>query len=122
MLYIIVTILGVVISAVANAVADRLENAPAFNASIFYKLNQKFWLKEVSWEYARKIFGYKIDAWHLVESLQVVILILLAVLAITLRNRLPAITGWWLFGWFCALGALYNAAFNLFYNKLLKHK
>ena len=121
MLWLVTVILCVILSAFFNAIADRLENAPAFNTSVFYKKNPKFWLKETSWQYAKKIFAYKIDAWHLVESAQVVLFILAALLFYFLKPI--TVTGnWWKLALFCGLGLVYNFTFNYCYNKLLKRK
>jgi len=121
MLFIVLITLYIILSAIANAIADRLENLVAFNGSIFYNRDPKFWCKEVSWQYAKKIFSYKIDAWHLAESFQVLILLLALALCFS-EMRTPYIHGWWLIAHFCALGALYNVTFNIFYNGILKRK
>lgn len=121
MLFITLITLYIILSAIANAIADRLENVVAFNDSIFYNRDPKFWCKEISWQYAKKIFSYKIDAWHLAESFQVVILLLALILCFS-NMQAPNLHGWWLAGLFCFLGILYNVTFNIFYNRILKRK
>jgi hypothetical protein len=121
-MFIILITMYIILSAIANAIADRLENLVAFNDSVFYKRDPKFWCKEISWQYARKIFSYKIDAWHLAESFQVLIL-LVALLMPLLRLKLPGIHGLRdLLLLYMALGAIYNIIFLIFYNRILKRK
>lgn len=113
-------------SAAANAVADTLENKVAFEASIFSHKDPKFWCKEVSWIYAKRIFGYKIDMWHLVESLQVLILIAIPGIALIAAIRFiylnqggySIISGLGTFILSCLLGGLYNVVFNFTYKRL----
>lgn len=103
----------VLLAALFNAVMDATENAPNFNESIFKRLSQKFWLKEVSWKAAKKIFGYKLDAWHLAKSC----MILCFVAAIlTFENKHQ----WWVY--LMSFAAIWNLGFDLFYHWLLKVK
>jgi hypothetical protein len=115
--YIIVCVLIVVLSAAANGVADRLENEVAYNSSIFATWNRRFWLKSVSWVYAKKIFTYKIDGWHLVESFQVLLLLIALILpwVMPLERKGPI---WAVIVLYCTLGVLYNITFNWVYKKL----
>lgn len=99
------------LAAAFNAIMDRTENAPAFNQSIFKNLDQTFWLKEVSWKYAKKIFSWKFDAWHLAKS-SMIICFIGAVLVFHLKHQA------WVH--FISMGIIWNASFNLFYNKILK--
>lgn len=39
-----------------------------FGDSVFRKLNPEFWNPAVSHHACKKIFGYKVDAWHLCQS------------------------------------------------------
>jgi len=105
-----ITILFIAIAAACNAVMDRTENAPAFNKSVFNHFDVKFWLKEVSWQYASKIFGYKVDAWHLAKSFMIIFLLM----AVGLYS--PILGG--VFD-FLLFGIVWNLTFNLFYNKIL---
>lgn len=103
--------LAVVIAAIFNAAMDRLENAPAFNKSIFSHLDKRFWLKEVSWQYAKKIFGWKTDAWHICKTAMVISVIFGIVIA--------DFTHWI---HFFGLGATWNIVFVFFYHKALYRK
>ena len=96
-------------AAILNAVMDRTENSVAFNRSIFNHLDPKFWSKEVSWQYAKKVFGWKADCWHIAKSLMVIFLCL----SLFIENKLQ----WWEFPIF---GTLWNVTFNTFYNHILK--
>jgi len=66
-LYIVILIIT---SAFLNAVMDLLENEN-FSSSKFSKLNPRFWYKRESWKYAKKIFGWKFDGWHIAKSLMI---------------------------------------------------
>ena len=105
-----ITLLFIAIAAACNAVMDRTENAPAFNKSVFNHFDVKFWLKEVSWQYATKIFGWKFDAWHVAKSLMLSFTLLAACL------YSPILGG--VFD-FLLFGIVWNLTFNLFYNRLL---
>lgn len=97
------------LAAVFNAVMDLTESE-RFYVSVFRNLNERFWYKRVSWKYAKKIFGWKFDAWHVAKSL----MIICASLAIVLYKPV--------FPWyidFVLAGVLWNGTFNLFYNKIL---
>lgn len=61
------------LAALLDAFIDTLEEGH-FTTSIFSKLNQKFWYKEVSWQYARKIGKYPIDAWHMGKSCMIILI------------------------------------------------
>lgn len=97
------------LAAVFNALMDRIENENFFE-SVFKKLDQRFWYKRESWKYAYKIFGYKVDAWHLSKTLMVVF----ACLSIVFYNPFIPIAD------FIVLGVLWNLTFNLFYNRIFK--
>lgn len=64
------TLLYIFLAAGFNAVMDILENEN-FHASVFSKSDQKFWYKRESWKHAKKIFGYKIDGWHISKSIMI---------------------------------------------------
>lgn len=80
-----------------------------FFDSRFRKLNPNFWYQHQSCKVAPKIFGYRIDAWHLLKSLMVTCLIL----AIVLHR--PTLAWYWelLIG-----GAIWNGTFTLFYHRI----
>ena len=105
-----ISLLFIAIAAACNAVMDRTENAPAFNKSVFNHFDVKFWLKEVSWQYAPKFFGWRYDCWHVAKSLMVVF----CVLSIIIYS--PILGG--VFD-FLLFGIVWNLTFNLFYNKIL---
>jgi hypothetical protein len=109
-----------------NAVMDATENEPNFNESIFKNLNRKFWLKTVSWEYAKRIRGYKFDAWHLAKSSMIVMFACVVVSGIffgawVFEHNSPkvivlaVITN-------LAVGFTWVAVFTLFYHKIFKVK
>lgn len=100
----------VILAAILNAVMDRLENETFF-ASVFKNTNEKFWYKRESWKYAKRIFNYKIDGWHLSKSLMIICLCL----AIVFYNPVFGLIDFVLFG------LLWNLTFNLFYNRIIKN-
>jgi hypothetical protein len=54
-----------------DAVMDRTNEEVAFNNSIFRNLNQKWWLRSVSWRYTGflpLLKKYRLDAWHLAKT------------------------------------------------------
>lgn len=104
------TILFSVLIAVAaafNALCDSIENEN-FYESVFRNLNEKFWYKRTSWKYAKKIFGYPVDAWHLSKSAMIICLSFAAAVA----PPLPIIVNVVVFG------IVWILSFNLFYNKV----
>lgn len=78
-----------------------------FFESRFKNLPQAFWYPHRSWKVAPKIFGYRVDAWHLLKSLMVVALIC----AIIFHRS--ALSWYWelLIG-----GGIWNGTFTLFYH------
>lgn len=89
-----------------NAVMDRTENE-SFFGSRFDKLSHKFWYKRESWKWAKKIFGYKLDAWHLSKTCMIVCLALAA-------------ANTWIE--FLVIGLVWNATFNFFYHAFGRKK
>lgn len=98
-----------------NAVMDATENAPNFNESRLRNLPVRFWLKEQSWKYAAKVFGYKLDAWHIAKSCMVICMILVAIFFDLPVKKLNDV----LFYIICA-GIIWNGGFYLFYHKLFR--
>lgn len=96
----------VALAAMLNAFMDTVGDSVHFNGSIFSKLDPKFWSKDVSWQYATKVFGWKADAWHIAKSGMVVLL----VFAMLLPN------GWNFWLKFIVLGSTWNIFFNIFYS------
>lgn len=118
-LYLLLCTLIVVLSAAANAVADIIEHPDTFYASVFSKRDPKFWLKTESHKYAKKVFTYKIDAWHLVESFQVLLFIGAIILpAIWLPVELYSWEWWAVMIVYGILGFSYNIAFVKIYKRL----
>jgi uncharacterized membrane protein len=118
-LQIIITTILIVIAAICNAICDRLENKVSFNGSIFYKKDITFWCKELSWNRAKRIFGYKIDAWHLFKSVWICALLLAVCINICFFNDvMPEFLNLLII--FIASGTIWNVTFNIFYNRILK--
>lgn len=91
---------------------DLLENEN-FSSSIFRNKNPKFWYKRESWKYAKKIFGWKFDAWHIAKSIMVMLL------AGSIVTYTPVLGRLWDF---IVLGGLWNLLFGLFYHNIFKYK
>lgn len=100
-----------ILAAISNAVMDSLEEG-RFQRSVFRKFNPKFWYKEESWKYAKRVFKYPIDAWHLAKSLMCIFI----TFAISVNIHFP------LLGSVVILGGIWILIFNLLYNKLLRKK
>lgn len=92
--------LWLLLAAFFNALMDSFESEHFFD-TIFRKWNQKFWYKRESWKWAKKVWGYKIDAWHLSKSCMVI-----CIAAAVSRN----------FFEFLVIGLAWNASFNFFYH------
>ena len=98
----------IVLAAICNAVMDILENEN-FSSSIFRNLNPKWWYKRESWKYAKKVFGWKYDGWHVFKSLMIINIML----AIVLYHPILGFLDFFLFG------LVWNSVFSLSY-KLFK--
>lgn len=99
----------ITVAAILKAVADTVDHH--FDTSIFRRLEARFWDRDISQDKARRIFNYKVDAWHLALSGMIICMIS----AISLHE--PKLV-WWmevLIG-----GAWWNLVFNTFYNKILR--
>lgn len=90
-----------------NACMDAFENENFFE-SMFRNSNQRIWYKRESWKYAKKIFGYKLDAWHISKSCM--ILCFCGALAF------PPKDSWWVI--VINYGLIWNLTFWLFYHKV----
>lgn len=99
----------VIFASISNACYETLDRH--FFESVFKKLNPKFWYMYESWKYAKKIFGYKIDGWHLFKSAMIVALVFAIVLYKPIIN-------WW--ADILIYGTTWNMTFGLFYSKLLR--
>lgn len=102
----------VFLAAIFKACADAFENTPNFDESIFKNLNKKFWCKEVSWQYAKKLFGYKFDSWHLSISAMIFSMDGAVVIHFPEDNILH----------FMGIGVLWNTVFVMFYHKIFQVK
>ena len=96
----------IAVAAIFNAAMDKVENEN-FYTSIFRNLNPNFWYKRQSWNKAKKIGGYKFDAWHLAKSLMLLMLFL----------PYGFLISWKFFG---IAGLTWIVVFNLFYNRIFK--
>ncbi|MGN6438390.1 MAG: hypothetical protein ACTHMM_17740 [Agriterribacter sp.] len=105
-----ITALFVAIAAMLCALMDRVENEN-FYESIFRDRNERFWYKRVSWKYAKKIFGWKADAWHIAKSMMIFSL------AFAIVFYKPVLL-WWI-DW-VVIGAIWISVFNVFYNKIFR--
>lgn len=102
----------VFLAAIFKACADAFENTPNFDESIFKNLDKKFWCKDVSCQYAKRLFGYKFDSWHM--SISAMILCFDG--AITIHATEHKLIH------FIVIGVTWNVAFVLFYHKIFRIK
>lgn len=96
-----------ILASVCKATADVL--LFRYHSSVFKTLDPEFWYPYAAADKVKKIFGYKVDAWHLANSGMIVFFIAAVALHPFDRWQLP----WWLE--IPAAGLLYNLTFNLFY-------
>lgn len=101
------SLIFIALAAIFNAAMDRLENEN-FSSSVFKNLDPKFWYKRESWKYAKKIGGYKLDAWHLAKSCMISCLLLAIV---SFKGH---------YVWFIVYGLLWNITFTIFYHEIFK--
>lgn len=107
-----ITLILISVAAFFKAVADKVDHH--FDTSIFKNLNPNFWDRDISSEKAKRIFNYKIDAWHLSQSAMIICMIV----AWSLHNK--SFIAWY---WQVLIaGTVWNLVFNLFYNKILSRK
>lgn len=104
-----VSYIFIFIAALCNAFMDIVENEN-FEKSRLSKLNQKFWYKRESWKYAKKIFGWKFDSWHIAKSLMI---FCFAFSMVFYKPFIPFLD-------FSVWGIIYIFTFNLFYNRIFK--
>lgn len=95
-----------------NAVMDSIENDHILSTR-FATLKDTFWRKTLSWQYAKRIFKFPVDGWHLSKSA----MIICWVFAILLYTPM---LGFWqdliIFGYW------YNSNFNWIYQYALTKK
>lgn len=101
----IITIILILLAGFFKAVADTLQHH--FSTSIFKHKDPRFWDPKISWQHIGfiRFTKYRPDAWHLANSLMIFCLVGAAA-----SSWIEFIVG----------GVLFNVAFNIFYNKLLK--
>ncbi len=102
----------VMLAAICNAIMDSVES-DHIDGTIFSKHKPQFWNKGTSASIAKKIFGWKYDAWHVFKSSMIILL------ALAIVSYKP-VSYWWVD--FLAIGWVWNTYFNVFYNHLLKNK
>jgi len=102
------------LAAVFNAFMDRISEG-RFQKSIFKNLNPKFWYAWESWKYAKKIFNYPLDAWHLAKSLMWTSVSLGAIVYYKTGPIFP----YWPLD-FVTIGLVIMLTFNTFYNHIFK--
>ena len=110
---------SLVTAATCNALMDATNDH--FGSSIFQNQDPKFWNHQISWQYATKILGYHVDAWHIAKTTMVASLCV--PFAIVMHENLPIIknhpfldkTLWW-----AITGISWNHIFNTDYNHVFK--
>lgn len=123
MIAILLAIFSVFLAAFFNSVMDATENEPNFNESIFKPRNKKFWLKTVSCDYAKKLWGYKFDAWHLSKTCMVFSISGALICSIFVGVYLASNPSLLLISFSIAtVGAAWNGSFKLFYHIIFKVK
>lgn len=115
-----ISLLIIFIGSFFGAIADAVENENFFE-SIFKGWKKSFWYKRESWKTVPRIFGYKVDAWHLSKSAMICCLLLAMVLYspvvdLFADNRLNKCAD------FIIAGSVWNIGFNLFYHKIFQIK
>jgi hypothetical protein len=112
-----ISIILFILAAFFNALMDATENAPNFNESRLKTLPKTFWLKEVSWKYAARLFNYKLDAWHIAKSCMVICFVLTAIFFDWPVEKWQDVAIYLIAG-----GVIWNATFYFFYHVLFKVK
>lgn len=98
-----------IVAAIFKAVADTVDHH--FDSSIFRRMDVTFWDRDISSNKAKRIFNYKIDAWHLSQSAMIICMVFAMIFH---QNKLA----WY---WEVVIGGtLWNIVFNTFYNKILR--
>lgn len=111
-----ISVIFIFLAAFFNAVMDATENEN-ITESIFKNLPKQFWYKRESWKYAKKIFGYRPDAWHLSKSAMI-----LCFAGAVIFFNLPVEKWQDVALYLVVIGFVWNAAFWLFYNVIFKVK
>jgi hypothetical protein len=107
----ILSIASLLLAAFFKAVADT--SADHFDTSVFKWWDRRFWDKTTAAKYAPllRFTKYRLDAWHLANSGMIVCFCLFAVFC-KLHYK-------WYYE-LVAMGILFNLAFNISYNKILR--
>lgn len=106
------TFIFISFAAVCKALADTVYFH--YYTSVFSdkgQFDEYFWNPDKSWIYAKRIRGYKIDAWHLSNSGMIVFFVL-AAMAHDIDWQ------WWI--QLPVLGTQFILMFNMCFNKLFK--
>jgi hypothetical protein len=99
------------LAAIFNAFMDTISEG-RFGRSIFKDWDPRFWYDWQSWKYAKKIFNYPLDAWHIAKSL------MWASCGAAALTYEPIFPYWWLnLG---VIGTTIILTFNLFYNHIFR--
>lgn len=104
------------LSAMLNAVMDKLETEISFKASVFSGLDPDFWCKPVSAHRADFLpwTTYRLDAWHLCKSIMVVLIACCVWMAGLIELPFDGLVRFFVvLGW---AGIVWNGSFNFFYN------
>jgi hypothetical protein len=115
-------VIFIILAAICNSIMDIVENEN-FNNSVFARHDYHFWYKRVSWKYAPKIFGYKIDAWHLFKSAMIILLcgsVISYHYMPWFRSNMLWNSGWAWIADVLIFATAWNLPFNFFYNKILR--
>lgn len=106
-----------------NAAMDRTDFD--FETSIWKHKDPKYYNKQVSWKYAKKIFGWPDDFWHWCKSKMLVWLLIFPALLITCllyykyMFTIPIFILVFFTSWIVC-GFAWNLTFNLYFNKIFK--
>jgi len=112
-----------------DAADDIIWNKTKYDASIFKKLkNQAFWDMDRYWNKVPVIYGYPVNAWHILKSLKLICVFILPFLYLMLKTTIfslmfPSINIYLgMFLDFLFIGFFEVSVFNIFYNKIFFKK
>ena len=106
----ILPILIIAFAAICKAIADTLDHH--FDTSVFRDKPRSIWDPNQVHRSVRMIFGYPLDAWHIINSAQLGCWLLLP---LVYRPLLPS--KWMDYG---AGALIFIIVFNTFYNKIFR--
>lgn len=109
-----IVILIISLLAILKAIRDTLDHH--FDVSIFRKLPRKYFDPNVIHKTAPKIFNYPLDAWHILNSIELGLWLFM----VPIYLNTPNLFGPWIFP-FVGIG-VHILVFNLFYNKIFYRK